>query len=102
MFLDRSGLGRREARPVSPRVQSQSHRASDQSDCTSSPSRSGRAIPRRQAPNSTPRLLALADGLIAHLLTGQLDLATARATLDVQLDRIFGRRSSEVATLTQP
>lgn len=34
-------------------------------------------------------LLALADGLMLHVLTGQVDADTALATLDYQLDRIF-------------
>ena len=34
-------------------------------------------------------LLALADGLMLHVLTGQVDAGTALATLDYQLDRIF-------------
>jgi TetR/AcrR family transcriptional regulator, transcriptional repressor of bet genes len=37
-------------------------------------------------------LLALADGLIAHILTGRLTLNTAHEILARQLDRIFGPR----------
>ena len=35
-------------------------------------------------------LLGLVDGLMAHLLIGQLDEPTAVATVDYHLDRIFG------------
>lgn len=36
-------------------------------------------------------LLALADGLMLHMLIGQLDAATALASLDYHLDHIFPR-----------
>lgn len=35
-------------------------------------------------------LLALADGLIAHILTGRITRATAKTVIATQLDRIFG------------
>lgn len=44
-------------------------------------------------PNATfeaVTLLALVDGLMLQLLTGQIDEPTALATLDYRLDRIFG------------
>jgi AcrR family transcriptional regulator len=51
-------------------------------------------IRRGQPANANPErdaagLLALADGLIAHLLTGRLTRTTAEAILDAQLDRVF-------------
>jgi AcrR family transcriptional regulator len=51
-------------------------------------------IRRGQPANTNPEhdaagLLALADGLIAHILTGRLTLTTAQTILHTQLDRVF-------------
>ncbi|HVV20188.1 MAG TPA: TetR family transcriptional regulator C-terminal domain-containing protein [Pseudonocardiaceae bacterium] len=48
------------------------------------------ARPDADADLDAAGLLALADGLIAHLLTGRLTAEMAHAILAAQLDRVFG------------
>lgn len=48
------------------------------------------ARPHTDADLDAAGLLALADGLIAHLLTGRLTAETAHAVLATQLDWVFG------------
>jgi AcrR family transcriptional regulator len=50
----------------------------------------GDAVPDLDVRRETSGLLALVDGMMIHLLTGQLEANDALATLDYHLDRIFG------------
>ncbi|GLY67885.1 TetR/AcrR family transcriptional regulator [Amycolatopsis taiwanensis] len=47
-------------------------------------------------------LLALVDGLMLQLLTGQIDEPTALATLDHHLNRIFGTATRQHPTVSSP
>ncbi|SDJ16135.1 DNA-binding transcriptional regulator YbjK [Actinokineospora alba] len=47
-------------------------------------------------------LLALVDGLMSHLLIGQIDDTTALATLDHNLDRIFGHAHEQRGDVVMP
>lgn len=51
--------------------------------------RTGQATPRPDSTREAACLLALVDGLMMHLLTGQIDTETALAVLDDQLDHVF-------------